>query len=104
MCAVGSAVLAEISAPGFLERVQAAGARLWNGLEALSRRPGFAAVRGRGLLLALDLGRTAGQDIVEAALAHGLPLNAHRPHEREATVKGTLVDVPGESVGLLHVK
>ncbi|HEY9569194.1 MAG TPA: acetylornithine transaminase [Thalassobaculum sp.] len=79
MCAVGSAVLAEISAPGFLERVQAAGARLWNGLEALSRRHGFAAVRGRGLLLALDLGRPAGPDIVEAAMADGLLLNAPRP-------------------------
>src|SRR3546814_20490741 len=79
MCAVGSAVLAEISAPGFLERVQAAGARLWNGLEALSRRHGFAAVRGRGLLLALDIGRPAGPDIVEAAMADGLLLNAPRP-------------------------
>lgn len=79
MCAVGSAVLAEITAPGFLERVQAAGARLWTGLEALSRRHDLGGVRGQGLLLALDLGRPIGPRIVEAAMADGLLLNAPRP-------------------------
>lgn len=79
MCAVGSAVLAEIAAPGFLERVQAAGTRLWAGLEALSRRHGLGGVRGRGLLLALDLGRPVGPQVVETAMADGLLLNAPRP-------------------------
>jgi len=79
MCAVGSAVLAEIAAPGFLERVQAAGARLWAGLEALSRRHGLGGVRGQGLLLALDLGRPVGPQVVETAMAEGLLLNAPRP-------------------------
>lgn len=79
MCAVGSAVLSAVTAPGFLERVQAAGARLWAGLEAVSRRHGFGGVRGQGLLLALDLGQPIGPRIVEAAMAAGLLLNAPRP-------------------------
>jgi len=79
MCAVGSAVLSEITAPGFLERVRAASDRLWRGLEALSGRHGFGSVRGQGLLLALDLGKPAGPAIVAEALAGGLLLNAPRP-------------------------
>ncbi|MEQ8813562.1 MAG: acetylornithine transaminase [Thalassobaculum sp.] len=79
MCAVGSAVLAEITAPGFLERVQTASDRLWKGLEALSGRHGFGAVRGQGLLLALDLKKPVGPEIVAEALADGLLLNAPRP-------------------------
>lgn len=79
MCAVGSAVLAEITAPGFLDRVQAASTRLWGGLETLAGRHGFGEVRGQGLLLALDLGRPLGPTIVAEALADGLLLNAPRP-------------------------
>lgn len=79
MCAVGSAVLAEIAAPGFLDRVQAASAGLWKGLETLSVRHGYGAVRGQGLLLALDLKKPIGPAIVEQALADGLLLNAPRP-------------------------
>jgi acetylornithine/N-succinyldiaminopimelate aminotransferase len=79
MCAVGSAVLAEIGAPGFLERVQAASGHLQRGLERLASRHGFGAVRGQGLLVALDLTRPVGPTIVEAALAKGLLVNAPRP-------------------------
>ena len=79
MCAVGSAVLGEIAAPGFLERVRTAGDRLWKGLEALSGRHGFGAVRGSGLLLALDLKRPVGPEIVAEALVDGLLLNSPRP-------------------------
>ncbi|EDP62259.1 aminotransferase [alpha proteobacterium BAL199] len=78
MCAVGSAVLAEIGAPGFLERVQAASGHLQRGLERLASRHGFGAVRGQGLLVALDLTRPVGPTIVEAALAKGLLVNAPR--------------------------
>ena len=79
MCAVGVAVLAEIAGAGFLERVEAAGARLRQGLETVAMRHGFGGVRGQGLLLALYLGRPAGPAIVEAALADGLLINAPRP-------------------------
>ena len=77
--AVGSAVLAEIAAPGFLERVQAASGRLRQGLETLATRHGFGRVRGEGLLLALDLGGPTGPRLVDAALPAGLLINAPRP-------------------------
>jgi acetylornithine/N-succinyldiaminopimelate aminotransferase len=53
--AVGNAVLDEILAPGFLDRVVATGAKLKAGLEAIvARHPGvFEEVRGLGLLLGL---------------------------------------------------
>lgn len=79
MCAVGSAVLATVTAPGFLARVQAAGRHLQAGLQALSARHGFGAVRGEGLLLALDLKKPVGPAIVAEALAGGLLVNAPRP-------------------------
>jgi len=55
MTAAGLAVWNELSKPGFLDAVVAAGAHLTQGLNKLSQKHGFGAVRGRGLLLALDL-------------------------------------------------
>jgi acetylornithine/N-succinyldiaminopimelate aminotransferase len=79
MTAAGLAVWRELSKPGFLDGVVAAGAYLSQGLEALSSKFGLGAVRGRGLLLALDLKAPLGGDIAAAALAAGLLLNAPRP-------------------------
>ena len=80
MAAVGLAVLEELTAEGFLERVCEAGEVLWRGLETLSVKHGLGRVRGRGLLLALDLKpRADGVALVERALAKGLLLNAPAP-------------------------
>ncbi len=79
MTAAGLAVLEAVSAPGFLEQVRETGARLSAGLERLSARHGFGAVRGRGLLLALELGRPVGPALVAAAFERGLLINAPRP-------------------------
>lgn len=79
MTAVGAAVLDTVSAPDFLAGVREAGAHLTAGLEALAARHDFGAVRGRGLLLALDLKRDAGPALVEAAMQRGLLINAPRP-------------------------
>ena len=79
MTAGGLAVLNELTKPGFLDRVTETGAHLQAGLSALAARRGFGAVRGKGLLLALDLKRPIGPAIVEAALESGLLLNAPRP-------------------------
>ncbi len=80
MAAVGLAVLEKLTEPGFLTRVNEASATLRQGLEALSAKHGLAGVRGRGLLLALDLGpRNDGFAIVEKALENGLLLNAPAP-------------------------
>src|SRR3954468_4853239 len=57
MCAVGSAVLAEVTQPDFLKSVADTGLRMASELQRLSARHGLGEVRGRGLLLALDLKR-----------------------------------------------
>jgi acetylornithine/N-succinyldiaminopimelate aminotransferase len=80
MTAVGSAILDAVLASGFLEEVQALGKHLCAGLSALSSRHGLGEVRGRGLLVALDLGRDIGPGVVERARADGLLLNAPRPN------------------------
>ena len=80
MAAVGQAVLEQLTSEGFLERVRVASAMLRRGLESLSEKHGLGGVRGRGLLLALDLKpRVDGPAIVEKALAKGLLLNAPAP-------------------------
>jgi acetylornithine/N-succinyldiaminopimelate aminotransferase len=76
MCAVGCAVMEAVTAPGFLEGVEANGAYLASGLSALAARHGLREVRGRGLLQALDLGRDVAQRVVELTREAGLLLNA----------------------------
>ena len=79
MCAVGSAVLRTIDRPAFLEHVQAMGARMREGLEALSADHSTGPVHGAGLLLALSLPQPSAAEIVSAAFERGLLLNAARP-------------------------
>jgi acetylornithine/N-succinyldiaminopimelate aminotransferase len=78
MAAVGCAVMEEITRPGFLTRVTQAGAYLTNHLLGLSRKHGLGEVRGKGLLLALDLGREIATEIADLALERGLLVNAPR--------------------------
>ncbi len=77
--AVGCAVMEEIARPGFLAGVTQTGSYLKAALEGLSRRHGCGEVRGRGLLLALDLGREIGPEVAAAAFEEGLLINAPRP-------------------------
>jgi acetylornithine/N-succinyldiaminopimelate aminotransferase len=77
--AVGCAVMEEIAKPGFLPEVVKVGRYLADRLADLSRKYRCGEVRGRGLLLALDLRREIGPDAVAEALQRGLLLNAPRP-------------------------
>ena len=77
--AVGCAVMEEIGKPGFLARVNEMGIYLTAALDTLSRRHGCGAVRGKGLLLALDLKREIGPQVVARALERGLLINSPRP-------------------------
>lgn len=79
MASVGCAVLEQVTQPGFLERVTQAGEHLQGALRMLSRKHGGGEVRGRGLLQALNLGRDISMQVAEAALEHGVLLNAPRP-------------------------
>jgi acetylornithine/N-succinyldiaminopimelate aminotransferase len=79
MAAVGCAVMDAVLAPGFLDGVAARGDQLVAGLRRLAARRGLGEVRGRGLLVALDLGREAGAKVVDAAREGGLLINSPRP-------------------------
>ena len=79
MTAVGGAIMDTVLAPGFLEDVNEKGDYLRAGLVALSERYQLGGVRGRGLLVALDLKRERAGEIVDRARDAGLLLNAPRP-------------------------
>ncbi|QWG21207.1 acetylornithine transaminase [Bradyrhizobium sediminis] len=79
MCAAGLAVLAEVSKPDFLKSAADAGLFLESELQRISARHGLGEVRGRGLLLALDLKHPIGASIVAEALADGVLLNSPQP-------------------------
>jgi len=79
MCAAGFAVLDEVSKSDFLKSVVDNGLFLESELQRLSARHGLGEVRGRGLLLALDLKLPIGPALVIQALDKGLLLNAPQP-------------------------
>jgi acetylornithine/N-succinyldiaminopimelate aminotransferase len=79
MCAAGLAVLGQVATPAFLKSVAENGLYLESELQRLSARQGLGEVRGRGLLLALDLRVPIAPSIVAAALDDGVLLNAPRP-------------------------
>ncbi len=76
MCAAGLAVLEEVNRPEFLKSVVDSGHFLASELQRLSARHGLGEVRGRGLLLALDLKLPIGPALVAQALEKGLLLNS----------------------------
>jgi acetylornithine/N-succinyldiaminopimelate aminotransferase len=79
MCAAGLAVLDQVARPDFLKSTAETGLFLESELQRLSARHGLGEVRGRGLLLALDLKLPAGPAIVAQAFEQGLLLNSPRP-------------------------
>ena len=80
MAAVGCAIMDTMLGTGFLQEVQARGDYLVKLLAALSSRRSLGEVRGRGLLVALDLKRDIAANVVEVAREDGLLLNAPRPN------------------------
>jgi acetylornithine/N-succinyldiaminopimelate aminotransferase len=79
MCAAGLAVLEHVGAPEFLKSAVDAGLFLESELQRVSARHGLGEVRGRGLLLALDLKLPIGASIVAQAFADGVLLNSPQP-------------------------
>src|SRR3978361_274362 len=79
MCAVGLAVLSEVGASDFLKSGADTGLFLASELQRISARHGLGEVRGKGLLLALDLKRPIAASIVAQAMEAGLLLNAPQP-------------------------
>jgi acetylornithine/N-succinyldiaminopimelate aminotransferase len=79
MCAAGLAVLQCVGTPDFRKSVVDTGLFLASELQRISARHGLGEVRGRGLLLALDLKHPIGASIVAQALADGVLLNSPQP-------------------------
>jgi acetylornithine/N-succinyldiaminopimelate aminotransferase len=79
MCAAGLAVLQQVSAPDFLRSVVDTGLYLESELQRMSARHGLGEVRGKGLLLALDLKHPIAALVVAQAFDDGVLLNAPRP-------------------------
>lgn len=83
MTAVGSSVMEQLTAPGFLDDVKAKGEYLREQLLVLTKEFGLGGERGEGLLRALVLGKDIGPQLVEEAREMspvGLLLNAPRPN------------------------
>ncbi len=79
MAAVGCAVVTAVRAPGFLDSVATSGRYLAERLGALAAELGHGEVRGRGLLVALQLQGRDAPKVARAALDRGLLINAPRP-------------------------
>ncbi len=79
MCAAGLVVLQQVSDPDFLKSVVDTGLYLESELQRMSARHGLGEVRGRGLLLALDLKHPIGASIVAQAFDDGVLLNSPQP-------------------------
>jgi acetylornithine/N-succinyldiaminopimelate aminotransferase len=79
MTAIGSAVLETVSRPAFLADVTANGEYLMDRLRELSATHGHGEVRGRGLLIALELKSKDAAKVARSAMDHGLLINAPRP-------------------------
>ncbi|MGY2806316.1 acetylornithine transaminase [Bradyrhizobium sp. USDA 4506] len=79
MCAAGLVVLDQIAKPDFLKSVVDAGLLLERELQRLSSRHGLGEIRGRGLLLALDLKMPIGAAVVAEAFAAGVLINSPQP-------------------------
>lgn len=80
MTAVGYAVMKAVLSPGFLEKVETLGKYMMRCISELSARCSLGNVRGRGLLVAVDLKEDIAFKIVEQTLSAGLILNAPRPN------------------------
>jgi acetylornithine/N-succinyldiaminopimelate aminotransferase len=79
MCAAGLAVLQQVGQADFLKSVADSGLYLESELQRMSARHGLGEVRGKGLLLALDLRHPIAASIVAQAFEDGVLLNAPRP-------------------------
>jgi acetylornithine/N-succinyldiaminopimelate aminotransferase len=79
MCAAGLAILQHVGDAHFLKSVVDSGLYLESELQRMSARHGLGEVRGRGLLVALDLRHPIAASIVAQAFDHGVLLNAPGP-------------------------
>jgi acetylornithine/N-succinyldiaminopimelate aminotransferase len=92
-------VLDVIEEEGLVERARVAGRRLGAGLREVF---GDREIRGRGLMIAVDLGREVADEVAERALEHGLLVNDATPSVLRLTPPLVVSDAQiDEAVGIL---
>ncbi|MEJ2088278.1 MAG: aspartate aminotransferase family protein [Gammaproteobacteria bacterium] len=97
-CAAAHAVLDTLVEDGLFERASALGDRILNGLRsALSGNNAISDIRGRGLMLAIELASPCG-GLVESALASGLLLNVTRDNVVRLLPPLTLSDAQADEL------
>ena len=79
MMAVGQAVVKEVIDGGWCENAKRQGEYIVQRLEEIKERFGLQRIRGCGLLLAFDLPREIGPEVVAASLQAGLLINSPQP-------------------------
>lgn len=77
--AVGRAVVGAIVEEGLSDHAEAQGAYIQSGLASIAERYELTGIRGMGLLIAFDLPQPRGPELVAAAMANGLIINAPSP-------------------------
>lgn len=95
MCAAGNSVMDTVLTPGFLKNVVMTGMHLSKRLKQLSERHQLGKVRGRGMLLALDVAHLSAFDLATEARQRGLLINAPR--------KNTLRFMPALNIGWFDI-
>lgn len=80
MCAAGLAVIRALLQDGFLDTCRTNSVLLADELRAVSAEFGLGEARGKGMLLALNLGASCAAEVVTQARQLGLLLNAPRPN------------------------
>jgi acetylornithine/N-succinyldiaminopimelate aminotransferase len=97
--AAALAVLDVIEEEGLVERARVAGRRLGAGLREVF---GDHEIRGRGLMIAVDLGRVVAHEVAERALQRGLLVNDATPSVLRLTPPLVITDAQiDEAVGIL---
>ena len=97
--AAALAVLDVIEEEGLVERARVAGRRLGAGLREVF---GDHEIRGRGLMIAVDLGRVVAYEVAERALQRGLLVNDATPSVLRLTPPLVITDAQiDEAVGIL---
>jgi acetylornithine/N-succinyldiaminopimelate aminotransferase len=76
IAAVGLAVMEHVGKPEFLAHVESVSRHFVSKLEKLAQECKLGEVRGKGLLLALDLNRDIANDVVKGCLEKGVLINA----------------------------
>lgn len=98
VCAAGNAVLQIIEEEGLLERATLQGERITSGLsDALGGDPLFGEVRGRGLLIGVELTRSIADEVIRALMLDGMLATSASPNVVRLSPPLTVTDADADT-------